>query len=124
MQNLKGNPTRNAPDWSATTQAAIEFRSVGLPGNGTLTLSGDVNYQSRNYLTEYKKLVESAPGRTIVGAQLAYKTDSGVSVSVWGKNLTNEEFITSVTYINAAGALRLSSYFPPRTFGMSVGYDF
>jgi len=124
VRNLKGNPTRSAPDWSGTAQVAMELRNIGLPGDGTLTWSGDLNYQSRNYLTEFKKEIESAPPRAIIGSQLTYRNHSGLSVAAWVKNLTNKDFITSLTYINAAGGVRLASYFPPRTYGLTVGLDF
>lgn len=124
LQNLRGNPTRNAPDWSGAARLAIEFRSLGLPGDGTLTWSGNVHYQSRSYLTEFKKLVESTGAHTILGSQLAYRNRNGISVSAWVKNLTDEMYKTGVTYINAAGSTREVSLFPPRTYGLTVGYDF
>ncbi len=112
LQNLSGNPTRNAPDWSGSAQLGIEFRSLGLPGDGTLTWTGDVSYQSRSYLTEFKKLVESTGPHAIVGSQLTYKNRNRLSVGVWVKNLTDQEFKTGITYINAAGATREVSLFP------------
>jgi len=124
LQNLAGNPTRNAPDWSGSARLAVEFRSLGLPGDGRLTWSGDVNYQSRTYLTEFKKLVESTGARAIVGSQLAYRNENGISVSLWVRNLTDQQFKTGITYINAAGSTREVSLYPPRTFGATVGYEF
>lgn len=124
VQNLAGNPTRNAPDWSGVARLGIQFRNLGLPGNGTLTWSSDVNYQSRVYLTEFKKLIESTGARALVGTQLRYENDNGITVSAWVKNLTNQVFSTGVTYVNAAGSTRLVSLSPPRMFGVTVGYDF
>lgn len=124
LQDLSGNPTRNAPDWSAVARLGIEFRNTGLPGDGALTWSGDVNYQSRIYLTEFKKLIESTSPRAIVGSQLTYRTDNGISVGLWVKNLTNQVFNGGITYINAAGSTRLVSLSPPRTFGATIGYEF
>jgi len=124
VQNLKGNPTRDAPDWSLSGQFALDFRSLRLPGNGLLTWSGNVNYQSRDYLTEFKKTVESAPPRTILDSQLTYRTNNGFTYSAWVKNLTNVDNITGITYINAAGSTREATYFPPRTFGGTISYDF
>jgi iron complex outermembrane recepter protein len=123
-ESLKGNPTRDAPDWSMTGTFAIDFKSLRLPGNGLLTWSGDVNYQTRDYLTEFKKLVESAPPRTILDSQLSVRTNNGFTYSAYVKNLTNVSIITGITYINAAGSTRESTYFPPRTFGGTVAYDF
>jgi iron complex outermembrane receptor protein len=124
VENLKGNPTRDAPDWSMTGTFAIDFKSLRLPGNGLLTWSGDVNYQTLDYLTEFKKLVESTPARTILDSQLTYRTGNGFTYSAYVKNLTNVDNITGITYINAAGSTRESTYFPPRTFGGTVAYDF
>jgi iron complex outermembrane recepter protein len=124
LQNLKGNPTRDAPDWSMTGTYAIDFKGLRLPGNGLLTWSGDVNWQSRDYLTEFKKLIESTGPRAIVDSQLTYRTNNGFTYSAYVKNLTNNSNITGITYINAAGSTRESTYMPPRTFGGTVAYDF
>jgi iron complex outermembrane receptor protein len=124
VQNLKGNPTRDAPDWSMTGTFALDFKSLKLPGNGLLTWSGDVNYQTRDYLTEFKKLVESTGPRTILDSQLTYRTGNGFTYSAYVKNLTNVSSLTGLTYINAAGSTREGTYYPPRTFGGTVSYDF
>lgn len=125
IQDLSGNATRNAPKWALTARTEIDFPafSATLPGEGMLTLSGDINYRSRTYLTEYNNIYESAKPRTVFNAELTYRTAGGITLSAWGKNLTDKFFRSASVFLNAVGQ-REVTYFPPRTYGVTVGYDF
>ena len=117
---LAGNPTRNSPDWSGNLHAEYDFV---LPA-GTLTLMGDVSYKDDVYFTEFARLIEGQDAYTILDLQLRFVTGDGRwTANLWGKNLTDEEVVSSTFQLATARVLG-ATYMPPRTYGITVGYRF
>ncbi len=118
---LAGNPTRNSPDWAWNLHAEYDF---GLPVDGTLTLSGDVSYKDDVYFTEFARLLEGQDSYTIFDAQLRYLSgDRRWTAELWGKNLSDEEVASSTFQLATARVIGVT-YMPPRTYGVTVGYNF
>ena len=58
----------------------------------------------------------------VVGARLGYESsDERWKIMVWGKNITDEYYFNSVTATSDSGA-RMAGR--PRTYGLTVGYNF
>ena len=118
---LAGNPTRNSPDWAGNVHGEYDF---GLTGQGTLTLMGDVSYKDDVYFTEFARLLEGQEAYTIFDAQLRYVSGDGRwSAELWGKNLSDEEVASSTFQLATARVIGVT-YMPPRTYGLTVGYQF
>ncbi|MDE2570832.1 MAG: TonB-dependent receptor [Sphingomonadales bacterium] len=63
------------------------------------------------------------PSAGILGARLGVELNNGMSLSVWGKNLTDNRDYTSVLYVGALGiasGLRRE----PVTYGVTAGFQF
>lgn len=117
---LAGNPVRNTPKWAWNLHAEYD---VDLSG-GTLTFQGDVSHKSRVYFTEYKRDIESSAAFTMVDASAIYRTlGDRLSIQVWAKNLFDVDRAAS-TFALATGRLLGVTYLQPRTYGVTVGYDF
>ncbi len=117
---LAGNPVRNTPKWAFNAHAEYD---IDL-SNGTITLQGDVSHKSRVYFTEYKREIESARAYTMVDASVIYRTlDDKLSVQAWAKNLFDVDRPSS-TFALATGRLIGVTYLQPRTYGVTVGYNF
>ena len=57
-------------------------------------------------------------------ASLTYAMDNGLELTVWGRNLTNDRYISTV-FDSPAQKFSVSGYTnQPRTFGGSVRYRF
>jgi len=124
IEQLAGNPTRNSPEWSGNLHAEFDIPAPGLPGAGMLTLSGDVSYKDEMYFTEFARLLEGSDDYTMLDATLRYRTDDEkFSVELWGRNLTDEFRPTSTFALATARTLGVT-YLPPRTYGVTVGYNF
>jgi iron complex outermembrane receptor protein len=118
---LAGNPTRNSPDWAGNVHGEYDF---GLTGQGTLTLMADVSYKDDVYFTEFARLLEGQEAYTIFDAQLRYVSGDGRwSAELWGKNLSDEEVASSTFQLATARVIGVT-YMPPRTYGLTVGYQF
>lgn len=109
--------------------------SYGIPmGNGLLTLRGDVYYQSQseNALSLNPKFQRTLDGFPILNASATYSTDKW-DVTLWLKNIANEEGISGVYTEQYMGTAPAEGYYGngskalvalPRTLGLTVSYRF
>jgi iron complex outermembrane receptor protein len=120
---LAGNRVRNTPDWAWNLHGEYDLPLVA-PNDGLFTLMADVSHKSRVFFSEYERAIESAAGYTLVDASLQYTSGDGhLRVQAWGKNLGDTDRASS-TFALATGRLLGVTYLPPRTYGVTVGYNF
>jgi iron complex outermembrane recepter protein len=123
-ESLAGNPTPHSPTWSGDLRGEVDLPSGLLPGNGLYTFGADIGVKSRDYLSEFHRNDESMSGYATVGTTLAWHPkDSGLSVELWGRNLTNKLIINNFYALNTIG-LKAVTYEAPRTYGATIGYKF
>lgn len=109
--------------------------SYGIPiGRGLLTIRGDAYYQSEseNALSLNPKYKRTLDGFAILNASATYGIDNW-DVTLWIKNLANEEGVTGVYTEQYMGTAPTEGYFgngskalvtQPRTVGVTIGYRF
>jgi iron complex outermembrane receptor protein len=118
---LAGNPTRNSPEWAGNLHAEYDFV---LPSDARLTLGGDISYKDDVFFTEFARLLEGQDAYTLFDAQIRYVSGDGRwSAELWGKNLSDEEIASSTFQLATARVIGVT-YMPPRTYGLTVGYQF
>lgn len=118
---------------------------IQLAGGGELSIAGDLQHKSKYQLD----LVEGDPAfttrvKSLVNGSISYTTPNGMwRLSIWGKNLTNEDVLVhgndfrfmmytfdeaynsgSPNFNPAAASAVMARYLPPRTFGASLNYSF
>ncbi|MXP29462.1 TonB-dependent receptor [Porphyrobacter algicida] len=123
LSNLAGNHLSNAPTF---TVAAFADHIVELGKAGTLKLSGDINFQDEVFFTEFNNRDARQPAFALINASITYRTaDDHWSLSLWGKNLT-DKYALANTIISAPlySYVSVGSLRPPRTYGLTLGYDF
>jgi iron complex outermembrane receptor protein len=88
---------------------------------GQLSLRGGVSYTDKEFFNDANTV--SGPAYTLVDASIDY-VSSGKQwkVSLFGKNLTEEEYSYWGSTLGALGANRFIG--APLTYGLRVGYDF
>ncbi len=114
--DLTGNKTVRTPDFSATL--GLSYRQ-SVPG-GDLTFSSSASF-SDGYYFDAQNVARQAPYQTLQ-AQLSYAhAHSGLSLSVFGENLTDEKvwFNQFQTDFNTVGTLG-----PPQLFGVRLTFEF
>ncbi len=122
LRNLAGNRLPNAPEWTVNAGGELEL-PVGLPGR--LSVRGDVEYTSRLFFSEYNERVVSQKPVALLDASLRYESNAGWSLTVFGKNLTNELVRTGMTIgAQAVSFMMNGSYKSPRTYGAKLGFKF
>ena len=108
----------NAPDLSLN----YLVRYYWALGSGELSLQLDGVHYGDQFLE-----VTNGPGTlqesyNVNNLRVSWQTEGGLSVTAWGKNITDEEY---KVYSLDLGALGTTTFYaPPQTFGASVRYRF
>lgn len=113
--NLAGNHLISAPSFTGSFSAAYETPLA----SGTLKLKGAVNYTSDLYFDTANRLKQ--PGYALLSGQIAWTSDTGLSLTVWGRNLTNHKYYYT---INPTAFLDNVTVAEPRAYGVKIGYRF
>lgn len=121
-QNLKGYQLPGAPKYSFTAGAQYDYE---FGNGGVMTVRGDLSWASRIHFSEFNDNNLSQKSVTKINALLRYDSGSFWNLSVWGKNLTNE-YVKSNELVTIAlwGYPKYGSIEPPRTYGVTLGFDF
>jgi iron complex outermembrane recepter protein len=111
-----GLKLKNAPDY----KGFIGLNYTRPVGPGKLTINADVSFEDESY-----SLVANTPINALTSvdplynARISYALDNGISVGLWGQNLSDEH------YWRAASAGSFTTYAaPPLTWGVDVGVKF
>lgn len=139
--------TSSIGDITGTTPAGIAPISVTFGaqydheiGNGDhIILRGDFHYESDVQINEGSPAVFGATGSTAaavaayrefrrdvndLNASLTYAMENGLELSVWGRNLLDDRYITTV-FDSVAQSGSISGYTnQPRTYGVSARFRF
>lgn len=122
--NVTGNKLVGAPEWSSVLGAKYDQPLGDL---GDLTFNLNVSYNSGYFLTVENNLgtggLNSADAVTLVNARLEYQAPNGFGLALWGKNLTDEEYVRSG--LSALGGLTIVGQDGvPREVGVTATYKF
>jgi iron complex outermembrane receptor protein len=113
-----GNPLPFAPDVSATLGGRYEF---GVAPNADGHISLHAKYRSRYYLDPEGLASRMQEGFTTLQAEAGLRfSDPGIDVSLWARNLTDEDYALSGYGFIGYDTFRSD----PRTYGLRIGYTF
>lgn len=87
---------------------------------GELTASANLYYNSGYFFESDNQLKQ--PRFAKLGASLSWRSESGIKVGVFGRNLTNRR--TATFGATQAGGNAVIAYADPRTYGVTLGFDF
>ena len=118
---LAGNSPRSTPDFTFAIHPEYQYP---LAGGGTLLFAGNVSYKTEIFYSEYNRTIMSQDDYAIFDANLLYTSpDEKLTVNVWGKNISDEE-VLGAAFAISTGRVIGGTWLPPRTFGVTVGYNF
>lgn len=116
--DLSGRSLPRAPDYSLSASLQYLF---SLGNAGTLSARAQFNATDDIAFDGFSNLVQ--PGYETLAAQLSYRPQRGSwFVTLYGRNLTNEEIKVNEIFFSLAGSLQV--YAPPQSVGLQVGFDF
>lgn len=114
--NISGNSFPNAPEWIAniTARYALPVQGGEFYGFTDWAYKGDVNF----FL--YDSVEFGQDGYWEGGLKLGYKSDRGYDVSIFARNILDEEALTGgIDFNNLTGFVN-----EPRTYGVQLRWDF
>ena len=113
-----GNPLPFAPDVSATLGGRYAF---DVTSNAEGHVSLHAKYRSRYYLDPEGLASRMQKGFTTLQAEAGiHFADPGIDVTLWARNLTDEDYALSGYGFIGYDTFRSD----PRTYGLRVGYSF
>ncbi|RYY28387.1 MAG: TonB-dependent receptor [Sphingomonadales bacterium] len=113
--DASGNRLQNTPEWTFSLGGNWDIKT----GIGKFTLAGNLYYNGGFAATPDERVTQ--PGYTTIDASLSWRARENLSVRVWGKNLTDEFYRTQLSASNSGDNGTSAA---PRTYGVSVGYEF
>jgi iron complex outermembrane receptor protein len=121
QQDLSGNRLNQAP--KITLRAAAEYR---FPiGSRDLTFSPEILFQDESFFTPFNMRNAYQGSYAIVNGRVGYDISANISLSAYGRNLTNKT-VRTFEYNGPAyaGFPRLGVLNEPRTYGVEVAWKF
>jgi len=119
--DIAGNVARQSPKWASNVHGAFDFP---LQSDAKLTFSADISYKDDIFFTEFNNDILFQPSYTMFDARFRYTSASEQwTAEIWGKNLT-DELVEGGSFAIATGRVIIATYLPPRTYGVTVGYNF
>ena len=113
-----GNPLPFAPDTSATLGGRYDF---ALSADADAHISLHAKYRSRYYLDPEGLSSRMQKGFTTLQAEAGVRfADQGLDVTLWVRNLTDEDYALSGYGFIGYDTFRSD----PRTYGIRIGYSF
>ena len=123
IRDLKGNNLPNAPENSF--RLGVNY-DISMGDSGSLRLRTDVNWQDEVFFTEFNNQDAVQDSYAMWNASIAWTSaDEHWNATAWGRNLGDEDVIANnIVTAPLYGQVRVGSMMPPRTYGLTVGYDF
>jgi iron complex outermembrane receptor protein len=122
LEDLAGNPLPNAPE----TQLDVSLEHVAELGSFDIETRLQVVYTDERWFNEFQEDIAYQEATTVVNANALFRFANGDwTLNMWGRNLTDETIISHVNVTSSAiGHARLATLMPPRTYGVTIGYNF
>ena len=119
--DYSGNTMPQSPEFSLTSRASYTF---DLDSGFQITPSIDASYRSKVYFDSTNRERLSDPELWLLGAELAVLSPDGhIEGGLWGRNLTDEAYLTSANPIDSLG-VDLLTYSRPRSVGVFLRYRY
>jgi iron complex outermembrane receptor protein len=120
--DLKGNQLPQAPD--TNFNLAVDWEMLNLDA-GMLTLHVDTSYTDTQFFDVFNVERIEADSYWLTNARLTFEqADSNWSVSIWGKNLADEEYNTSIIDLQAFFGYDYTHVGARRSYGADVTFRF
>ncbi len=116
-----GDTIPKTPEWSAVFSPSYTYRRAG---GGSLTVRADYSYKSKVYNDVANNEAAVQDGFSLINARASYLVPSGNwELALWGKNLTDEEYLEHALVPEAFGP-SIGIAGRPLEWGALVNYRF
>lgn len=115
------NKLTNTPEWTLIT--SVNYTIPAPRVSGEFVVQANYTHYSAIFNDELNSPILRQPAYGLLGGQVAFTHDNRWSFAVWGKNLTDEEYIISGDD-NIYAGFREANFGTPRTYGVTMRYEF
>lgn len=120
QSNYRGNRLANSPEWSFNALARYQ---VPVTAELDLAIQADASWEDDINRDLQATPILMSDAHWVVNGRVSLLNEDQWNVAVWGKNLTDEQWVTEAYQVVSAGMAGVTwSY--PRTYGVSVRYSF
>jgi len=120
LSDLTGETPAGIPEIALSLSAQYDFRA----GNFDAYVRGDFQYEDEVQVVDNIPAEVASREVNQLNAALGFRNDNGLSVTFWGRNLTDDDYLISA-FPSVAQAGSISGYRNgPRTYGITVRKDF
>lgn len=113
-----GNVPVNSPEFTVTSLIRYQ-QTVNDDIDAVFLL--DAKWTDEKFLESSNSLVSIQESYTLLGARVALLSEQdNWEIALWGKNLSNTEYLTYVNDVGASFGFVLDIYGLPRTFGLTL----
>ena len=117
--DLAGFKLRRTPEDSFSIFAEYAFNAGNV---GDIVIRADLQQRGDQFFENDNRAVSFEKGYDLINASVRWiSTDARWQVSLWGKNLGDEEYRATSISVADSGFSRIG---PPRTWGLSFKYNF
>lgn len=117
--DIKGEPFPSTPKWQLNGDLDYRF---ALTGKLDLSLGGNVRYRSRSVAAFGGAPEFALPGYAVLDLRVGIESpDSGWKFQLWGRNVTNKFYVTTVTHVVDTVARTTGM---PATYGATLSYSY
>jgi len=112
------------PEWSYAVSAIFDMQLAGRDVSTVINYSSSDDWLASSLPNAAELATVESPDLVSFRSTLALSED--LSVSIWGRNLTDEEYFSSRFFAQLLplGVLQSGSVGEPRTYGISLNYQF
>lgn len=119
--DLEGYRLPRSPEWNLSGRAEY---NLFLAHGGELSFGAEVDHRTRVYFTQFMERRLSQGPVTIVNADIRYTSPNGqFTVDLWARNL-GDTLMLSFLQPNSTARTINATYMAPRTYGVTLGYQF
>lgn len=129
--DISGSMFAGAPKWTLSSNAGFRVPV----GESELAVRGDLFYQTRTNMSDNNWIAAQGrvsptsilPGYILLNGRIELRRIAGTNVTaaLWGKNLTDEQYIASGTELANTGLGYTSGFLgTPRTYGFELSAEF
>ncbi|MBW2941346.1 TonB-dependent receptor [Zhongshania aquimaris] len=120
-QQFAGNELVQAPELTANINGEYDFN---LESGDIISVNVGAYHRSRIYFSAFNTDNMSENAITTYNANVKFRhRDEKLSLSIWAKNITDEEYYTSKFAVSTSYSI-MGTLAPPSTYGVTVNYDF
>lgn len=124
FKDVSGGALPGISKWSGAfgAEGQVDGKLFGLAGN--YFLGADVFFRSKFSSSSSPSQFLNIDGYTLLNARAGFRADNGLSISIWGRNLTDKDYFEQLLPAAGNAGHYAAVLGDPLTFGATLRYTF